>query len=74
VREGAVRPGFSSADVDLFMIMVGAVADATQDVEPLAWRRSAQILLDGFGLDSGDSALEELHLDDETRRAIFLNG
>lgn len=70
--EGVVRPGFSVADVDLFMLMVGAVADATSDVDPGAWRRCAEVLLDGYAPRAGCTPLVELELDDEARRCIFL--
>lgn len=69
--EGVVRPGFSSADIDLFMIMVGAVADATRDVDPDAWRRAARVLLDGYAPPAGDDAVGVLDLSDDQRGAIF---
>lgn len=73
VRDGAVRPGFSVVDIDLFMIMVGAVADATHSFDPHAWERCAHVLLDGFTARVGQGELVELDVDDDTRRAIFLN-
>lgn len=73
VRDGAVRPGFSAIDIDLFMIMVGAVADATHDFDPHAWERCAHVLLDGFAAGTATSELVEVVVDDDTRRAIFLN-
>ncbi|GAA4676673.1 TetR/AcrR family transcriptional regulator [Frondihabitans cladoniiphilus] len=69
---GAVRQGFSASDVDLFMLMVGTVADATREIDPQAWRRCAEVLLDGYAPRAGDTALAELDLDDEARRRIFL--
>lgn len=70
--EGAVRPGFSSADIDYFMLMIGAVADATHDIEPLAWERCVEVLLDGYFVDGPRAELADLALPDASRRAIFL--
>lgn len=44
---GEVREGFTGQDVCILSLMVGAVADNTRDVDPLIWRRYAQILIDG---------------------------
>jgi AcrR family transcriptional regulator len=70
--EGIVRPGFSGTDVDLYMLMVGSVADASRFIAPEAWRRCAEMLLDGYAPQPHDDALGELSLDDAARRAIFL--
>jgi hypothetical protein len=70
--EGVVRPGFSSVDVDFFLLMIGGVADASITVDPGAWRRCAEVLLDGYAPQSGDDPIDELNLDDVARRAIFL--
>jgi AcrR family transcriptional regulator len=56
VAAGAVREDFASADVYAFFYMVGAVADRTHEVAPDAWRRYAEVLLTGFGL---EGSLEE---------------
>lgn len=74
LAEGAVRPGFSAVDIDIFMLMVGAVADATRELDPQAWRRYAEVLIDGFAARDGQAALESLDVDDDQRRAIFLRG
>ncbi|CAN5173888.1 TetR/AcrR family transcriptional regulator [soil metagenome] len=69
--EGVVRRGFSSADIDLFMIMVGSVADATRSVDPDAWKRAAKVLLDGYAPPIGEDPIDELDLSDDERRRIF---
>lgn len=71
--EGHVRPGFSRADVDLFMIMVGAVADATRAVDDTAWRRAADVLLDGYAAHPGDDRVPRIDLTDAERYVIFLH-
>lgn len=48
---GAVLGDFASADVYNFLFIAGAVADRTRHVAPEAWRRYADVLLDGFGLE-----------------------
>ncbi|MFI9052399.1 TetR/AcrR family transcriptional regulator [Streptomyces sp. NPDC053427] len=51
VAAGAVREDFASADVYAYLYMIGAVADRTHVVAPDAWRRYAEVLLLGFGLE-----------------------
>jgi len=51
VTAGAVRKDFASADVYAFLYMIGAVADRTNHVAPDAWRRYAEFLMVGFGLE-----------------------
>ncbi|PZU38339.1 MAG: TetR family transcriptional regulator [Microbacterium sp.] len=70
--EGAVRAGFAAADVDLFMMMVGTVADRTRHLGPAAWRRCAHVLLDGYAAHPGDDPVPPLPLDEQTRRGLFL--
>lgn len=70
---GEVRAGFSAVDVDLFMVMVGAVADATHDLAADAWKRAAEVLLDGYAATTPDGAVPQLVIDERTRRAIFLS-
>ncbi|WP_327398397.1 SbtR family transcriptional regulator [Streptomyces phaeochromogenes] len=53
VAAGAVREDFASPDVYAFLHMIGAVADRTEEVAPEAWRRYAEALLMGFGLEQG---------------------
>ena len=66
VTAGAVREDFASADVYAFLNMIGAVADRTHDVAPDAWRRYAEVLMVGFGLEGatadGTSALTDEQL------------
>lgn len=44
---GGLRAGFTGQDVCVLAVMVGTVADHTRDVDPDAWRRYAQLLVDG---------------------------
>ncbi|WIB25892.1 TetR/AcrR family transcriptional regulator [Curtobacterium sp. MCSS17_015] len=44
---GVVRPGFDYRDLPILTAMVGTVADATRDYDPDAWKRYAQVLVDG---------------------------
>ncbi|MBA8990893.1 AcrR family transcriptional regulator [Curtobacterium pusillum] len=46
-QAGVVRVGFDYRDLPLLTTMLGAVADATRDTDPDAWRRYAQVLIDG---------------------------
>lgn len=66
VTAGAVRKDFASADVYAFLNMIGAVADRTHEVAPHAWRRYAEVLMVGFGLEGatadGTSALTDEQL------------
>jgi AcrR family transcriptional regulator len=66
VTAGAVRKDFVSADVYAFLNMIGAVADRTHDVAPDAWRRYAEVLMVGFGLEGatadGTSAMTDEQL------------
>jgi AcrR family transcriptional regulator len=65
---GAVRPDFASADVCTFLFIAGAVADRTRDAAPEAWRRYAELLLDGFGLQQDRSRSGVAMTDDQLRR------
>ena len=56
VAAGTVREDFASSDVYAFLYMIGAVADRTEDIAPEAWRRYAEVLLMGFGLEQGPAA------------------
>lgn len=52
---GVVRAGFSYRDLPMLTTMVGAVADATRACDPDAWRRYAEVLIDGlFQSESGE--------------------
>jgi AcrR family transcriptional regulator len=45
---GVVRPGFDARDLPILTTMVGAVADATRNHDADAWKRYAQVLVDGL--------------------------
>ncbi|WP_405974384.1 TetR/AcrR family transcriptional regulator [Streptomyces sp. NBC_00988] len=62
---GAVRKDFVSADVYAFLNMIGAVADRTHDVAPDAWRRYAEVLMVGFGLDPSPAEHTSALTDDQ---------
>jgi len=47
VEAGELRPGFCAQEVCLLGHMVGKLADITRSVDPEAWRRYAQLLVDG---------------------------
>ncbi|MFJ3382035.1 TetR/AcrR family transcriptional regulator [Curtobacterium sp. NPDC090217] len=44
---GVVRVGFDYRDLPMLTTMVGAVADATRAHDPNAWRRYAEVLIEG---------------------------
>lgn len=44
---GVVREGFDYRDLPMLTTMIGAVADATRAHDPDAWRRYAQVVIDG---------------------------
>ena len=46
--DGALRPDVVGPDLGLIQFMLGAVADATREVEPELWRRFLGIALDGL--------------------------
>jgi AcrR family transcriptional regulator len=46
--EGALRSDVAGPDLGLIQFMLGALADATRDVEPELWRRFLAIILDGL--------------------------
>ncbi|MGW8724834.1 TetR/AcrR family transcriptional regulator [Streptomyces sp. NPDC055808] len=68
VAAGKVREDFAAADVYAFLYMIGAVADRTQDIDPAAWRRYAEVLLLGFGLQQAPAAHTSALSDDQIRR------
>ncbi|WP_238018831.1 helix-turn-helix domain-containing protein [Dactylosporangium sp. AC04546] len=68
VAAGAVRDDFASADVYNFLFIAGAVADRTRGIAPDAWRRYADALLIGFGLQRADAPGAPMN-DDQLRRA-----
>ncbi len=46
-RAGVVRAGFDQRDLPMLTTMVGAVADLTRAHDPDAWRRYAEVVLEG---------------------------
>lgn len=68
VAAGAVREDFAGADVYAFLHMIGAVSDRTHDVAPDAWRRYAEVLLIGFGLERAPAAHTTVMTDGQLRR------
>ncbi|WP_405951075.1 TetR/AcrR family transcriptional regulator [Streptomyces prunicolor] len=78
VTAGAVRKDFVSADVYAFLNMIGAVADRTHDVAPDAWRRYAEVLMVGFGLEGatadGTSAMTDEQLLDSWPKPLGEQG
>ena len=65
VAAGAVREDFAGTDVYAFLYMIGAVADRTNDVAPDAWRRYAEALMVGFGLDPSPAPLPTAMTDEQ---------
>lgn len=47
ILAGELRPDFTGQEVCLLGFMVGKVADITRATDPEAWRRYAQLLVDG---------------------------
>ncbi|WP_327673098.1 MULTISPECIES: helix-turn-helix domain-containing protein [unclassified Streptomyces] len=66
---GAVRDDFEPADVYAFLYMIGSVADRTHAVAPDAWRRYAEVLLSGFGMDLPADARTSAMTDGQVRRS-----
>ncbi|KOU27451.1 hypothetical protein ADK52_08285 [Streptomyces sp. WM6372] len=58
----------TGADVYAFLHMIGAVGDRTHDIDPEAWRRYAEALLIGFGLDRAPAAHTSAMTDAQIRR------
>ncbi|MFE9217479.1 TetR/AcrR family transcriptional regulator [Streptomyces lavendulae] len=68
VAAGAARDDFAGADAYAFLYMVGAVADRTHDIAPDGWRRYAEVLLLGFGLEQGPAVHTSAMTDGQVRR------
>jgi AcrR family transcriptional regulator len=70
---GAVRPDLSPQDVPLIHMMLGAVVDASRDIDPELWRRYLALVLDGLRARPGEQqalpvpALGEAELDSAMR-------
>lgn len=59
VEAGALRAGVGPADLFLAMTMLGAVVERTRDVNPDAWRRYVEIVIDGLRADPSGAPLAE---------------
>ncbi|MFD3584961.1 TetR/AcrR family transcriptional regulator [Streptomyces sp. NPDC058683] len=68
VAAGAVRADFAASDVYAYLYMVGAVVDRTHDIAPDAWRRYAEVLLIGFGLEQAPTARTSAMTDAQIRQ------
>jgi len=50
---GCLRRDFAPQDMPLLQIMLGAIVDASQPVQPELWRRYLALILDGMRTDGG---------------------
>lgn len=57
ISAGELRPDFIGQEVCLLGFMVGKVADITRSTDPDAWRRYAQLLVDGTRPSAGTQPL-----------------
>lgn len=57
IDAGELRPDFTGQEVCLLGFMIGKVADITRATEPDAWRRYAQLLVDGTRASPGTQPL-----------------
>jgi len=57
IHAGELRPDFTGQEVCLLGFMVGKVADITRITDPDAWRRYAQLLVDGTRPSAGTEPL-----------------
>jgi AcrR family transcriptional regulator len=51
-ESGQLRADFEATDLAIIHMMIGSVAEYTQDVQPDLWRRYLSVLLDGLRADS----------------------
>ena len=63
---GVVRVGFDYRDLPMLTSMVGAVADATRVHDPNAWRRYAEVLIEGVLPGGTDAPMVGTPLDRES--------
>ncbi|WP_186377196.1 TetR/AcrR family transcriptional regulator [Curtobacterium pusillum] len=63
---GVVRQGFDYRDLPMLTTMLGAVADATRGHDPDAWRRYAEVLIDGVMPGTTEAPMLGEPLDRET--------
>jgi AcrR family transcriptional regulator len=68
---GAVREDFAGTDMPLLQIMLGAIVDATRDVQPEAWRRLMGIVLDGLRVEAARTPLTSPPLEDDELLAVM---
>jgi AcrR family transcriptional regulator len=47
-EQGAARADADASDLALIQLMLGALVDATRDLDPVVWRRYLTIVLDGL--------------------------
>ncbi|MFJ3034804.1 TetR/AcrR family transcriptional regulator [Curtobacterium pusillum] len=63
---GVVRAGFDYRDLPMLTSMVGAVADSTRAHDPNAWRRYAEVLIEGVLPGGTDAPMLGTPLDRES--------
>ncbi|MGN8048995.1 TetR/AcrR family transcriptional regulator [Curtobacterium sp. 22159] len=63
---GVVRAGFDSRDIPMLTTMVGAVADTTRAHDPDAWRRYAEVVIEGVLPGGTEAAMTGTPLDRES--------
>ncbi|MFJ6104837.1 TetR/AcrR family transcriptional regulator [Streptomyces sp. NPDC092359] len=71
VAAGAVRADFTSSDAYNVLYMLGTVADRTEKLAPGNWRRYAEVLLAGFGLEGDPVERTGAMTDEQMRRAVW---
>ncbi|MFD4320741.1 TetR/AcrR family transcriptional regulator [Streptomyces sp. NPDC058548] len=71
VAAGAVRADFTSSDAYNVLYMLGTVADHTEKFAPGNWRRYAEVLLSGFGLEADSAERTAAMTDEQMRQAVW---
>ncbi|GAA2636697.1 TetR/AcrR family transcriptional regulator [Dactylosporangium fulvum] len=71
VAAGAVRADFTSSDAYNLLYMLGTVSDRTEQIAPGNWRRYAEVLLTGFGLQASPAERTEAMTDEQMRQAVW---
>ncbi|MPY55030.1 hypothetical protein FPZ41_43375 [Streptomyces sp. K1PN6] len=71
VAPGAVRADFTSSDAYNLLYMLGTVSDRTEQIAPGNWRRYAEVLLTGFGLQAGPAKRTEAMTEEQMLQAIW---
>lgn len=67
---GVVRAGFDYRDLPMLTAMVGAVADTTREHDPNAWRRYAELLIEGVLPQTASETATEMVGDPLDRESI----